>query len=45
MPRGLLDDRMGQLLTSWFPGGSGLTATDFLVFAALLGGMTALGWR
>ncbi|HEX4048004.1 MAG TPA: hypothetical protein VH309_09235 [Elusimicrobiota bacterium] len=30
--------------TSWFPGGSGLTAADFAVFAALLAAMTALGW-
>ncbi|HXT00278.1 MAG TPA: hypothetical protein VN915_06360 [Elusimicrobiota bacterium] len=36
---------MGELLTNWFPGGSGLTATDFLTFAVLLGGMTWLGWR
>jgi solute:Na+ symporter, SSS family len=36
---------MGELATSWFPGGSGLTASDFLVFLALLGAMTALGWR
>ena len=36
---------MGELLTSWFPGGSGLTASDFLVFIALLGAMTALGWK
>ena len=36
---------MSELLASWFPGGSGLTAVDFLVFAALLGAMTALGWK
>lgn len=36
---------MGELLTSWFPGGSGLTASDFAVFFLLLGAMTALGWR
>jgi SSS family transporter len=35
---------MGELTTSWFPGGSGLTAADFAVFAALLAAMTALGW-
>ena len=36
---------MGELMTSWFPGGSGLTASDFIVFIALLAAMTALGWR
>ena len=36
---------MGELTTSWFPGGSGLTAADFAVFGALLAAMTALGWR
>lgn len=36
---------MGELLTSWFPGGSGLTASDFAVFVLLLGAMTAIGWR
>ena len=36
---------MGELTTSWFPGGSGLTAADFAVFGAILAAMTALGWR
>ncbi|MFI5363083.1 MAG: hypothetical protein ACHQ49_14030 [Elusimicrobiota bacterium] len=30
---------------SLFPGGSGLTASDYAVFVVLLSGMTALGWR
>ncbi|MFI5348685.1 MAG: hypothetical protein ACHQ2Z_04005 [Elusimicrobiota bacterium] len=36
---------MGELLNSWFPGGSGLTASDFAVFMLLLGAMTAVGRR
>jgi SSS family transporter len=36
---------MNEFLASWFPGGSGLTASDFAVFGALLAAMTALGWR
>jgi solute:Na+ symporter, SSS family len=45
MRRGLPTTKMGEQMTSWFPGGSGLTASDFAVFLALLGAMTALGWR
>ncbi len=36
---------MGELTNAWFPGGSGLTGSDFAVFGVLLAAMTALGWR
>lgn len=36
---------MGELTAAWFPGGSGLTASDFAVFILLLAALTALGWR
>src|SRR3954465_10426690 len=39
------DGEMSEFLASWFPGGSGLTASDFAVFAALLAAMTVLGRR
>jgi SSS family solute:Na+ symporter len=45
MRRGPSDGKMGELTTTWFPGGSGLTAADFAVFLTLLAAMTALGWR
>jgi Na+/proline symporter len=32
-------------MSSWFPGGGGLTFSDYAVFVLLLGGMTALGWK
>jgi SSS family transporter len=35
---------MNEFTTAWFPGGSGLTASDFAVFAALLAAMTFVGW-
>jgi Na+/proline symporter len=38
-------DGMNELLASWFPGGSGLTASDFAVFAVILAAMTAVGAR
>ncbi|MFI5347811.1 MAG: hypothetical protein ACHQ51_15680 [Elusimicrobiota bacterium] len=37
--------RMGELLTAWFPGGSGLTAADFAMLGVLLAVMTFLGLR
>ena len=43
MRRGLPAKNVGELTTSWFPGGSGLTAADFAVFGLLLAAMTALG--
>jgi Na+/proline symporter len=45
MRRGLPAINVGELTTSWFPGGSGLTAADFAVFLVLLAGMTELGRR
>ena len=36
---------MNEFAASWFPGGSGLTASDFAVFGVLLAAMAALGWR
>jgi SSS family solute:Na+ symporter len=36
---------VGEILSGWFPGGSGLTAPDFIVLAAVLAGMVALGRR
>jgi len=36
---------MSELWSAWFPGGGGLTAADYSIFALLLGAMTALGWR
>jgi SSS family transporter len=35
---------MNEFAASWFPGGSGLTAADFAVFAVLLTAMTVIGW-
>ncbi len=31
-------------MSAWFPGGGGLTFSDYAVFVLLLGAMTALGW-
>lgn len=36
---------MAELAAAWFPGGSGLTAPDFIVLAAVLAAMIALGRR